>query len=594
MSLSAFKDPATYHILSYGTLLGSTIFQSFIGGITAYRALPRAQFSSLQKAIFPPYFVLQTAAPTLLFLTYPRSLLSPASIDKSNTYLIGTMFVSGLLNLVYVGPETTRVMGLRKHQETRDGKKSWEEGQHSEEMQKLNKQFGILHGYSTVDEVSRVATMQLLDLPPEIFQNIAHSLVVAAGLQEAWKLRQVCRVFAGDIRHDILQNQPLYQWPQLRLSDQMLGTLVVNRMQKPLNTNAKFLNKMRQMVDYLKASLSLQTAEETTKYATMMSAGVLKLLGPTHSTAAICGTNMVHESSQEASLYHLGDKLTTAEKLGAATAVGAHSLVRLLLGQFAKEAVYSIPRCLLSPPLQLAIARQDKAMVSVYIEWIASMTNRSYRRLLFFGYGFRVEEDVAEPMETALDHPQLDIVKMLAAHYPNFMDFFVTKAIYNLWMARSFQIADESYLEVLLSITILGKLRVTKEALIPFGRYAGVQHARLLLDTDKLDVNRPYPGTSPLIAAIRGGNIALVECLLNAGADMEAEVDIMGQKSGPLLIAVRSDISLKRKLTIAQLLLDRGAMIPDPGKLKRSAEQGPVRRLFEQERLKRLREGHII
>jgi hypothetical protein len=60
------------------------------------------------------------------------------------------MFVSGLLNLVYVGPETTRVMGLRKHQETRDGKKSWDEGPHSDEMVKLNRQFGILHGVSTV------------------------------------------------------------------------------------------------------------------------------------------------------------------------------------------------------------------------------------------------------------------------------------------------------------------------------------------------------------------------------------------------------------------------------------------------------------
>ncbi|KAH3939303.1 hypothetical protein HBH70_231240 [Parastagonospora nodorum] len=149
-SLSAFKEPATYHLLSYGTLIGSTIFQSFIGGVTAYRALPRAQFSSLQKAIFPPYFVLQTAAPIFLWVTYPRSLLSPASVDKSNAWLIGTMFATGLLNLVYVGPETTRVMGERKHQETRDGKKSWDQGPHSEEMQRLNKKFGVLHGVSTL------------------------------------------------------------------------------------------------------------------------------------------------------------------------------------------------------------------------------------------------------------------------------------------------------------------------------------------------------------------------------------------------------------------------------------------------------------
>lgn len=60
------------------------------------------------------------------------------------------MFVTALANLVYIGPQTTKVMGLRKHQETRDGKKSWDEGPHSREMEKLNRQFGILHGVSSL------------------------------------------------------------------------------------------------------------------------------------------------------------------------------------------------------------------------------------------------------------------------------------------------------------------------------------------------------------------------------------------------------------------------------------------------------------
>ncbi|KAF2824900.1 hypothetical protein CC86DRAFT_295824 [Ophiobolus disseminans] len=155
-SLSAFKSPATYHLLSYGTLLGSTVFQSFIGGIVAYRALPRPQFSALQKNIFPPYFTLQTLAPLAMWFTYPRSLMtaltssSAKTHDKFNAYLIGTMLATAVLNLVYVGPQTTEIMRLRKHQETRDGKKSYDTGPHSVEMQKLNKQFGILHGVSSM------------------------------------------------------------------------------------------------------------------------------------------------------------------------------------------------------------------------------------------------------------------------------------------------------------------------------------------------------------------------------------------------------------------------------------------------------------
>lgn len=72
------------------------------------------------------------------------------SSDHLSAWLIGTMFGTALLNWAYLGPKTTEVMGLRKHQETRDGKKSYDAGPHSKEMQALNKQFGTLHGVSTI------------------------------------------------------------------------------------------------------------------------------------------------------------------------------------------------------------------------------------------------------------------------------------------------------------------------------------------------------------------------------------------------------------------------------------------------------------
>lgn len=110
-----------------------------------------------------------------MWFTYPRSLITaittasttpytssraPSSAnDKMNAYLIGTMFVTALLNLVYVGPQTTEVMRLRKHQETRDGKKSYDAGPHSKEMQKLNKQFSILHSVSSLVNMAGFGAM---------------------------------------------------------------------------------------------------------------------------------------------------------------------------------------------------------------------------------------------------------------------------------------------------------------------------------------------------------------------------------------------------------------------------------------------------
>lgn len=60
------------------------------------------------------------------------------------------MLATSLINLLYVGRQSTKIMALRKHQETRDGKKSYDTGPHSEEMQKLNKQFGLLHEISSL------------------------------------------------------------------------------------------------------------------------------------------------------------------------------------------------------------------------------------------------------------------------------------------------------------------------------------------------------------------------------------------------------------------------------------------------------------
>lgn len=43
--------------------------------------------------------------------------------------------------------------------ETRDGKKSYDAGPHSPQMQKLNRQFGMLHGVSSLANVIGLGAM---------------------------------------------------------------------------------------------------------------------------------------------------------------------------------------------------------------------------------------------------------------------------------------------------------------------------------------------------------------------------------------------------------------------------------------------------
>ncbi|RFU34765.1 hypothetical protein B7463_g1512, partial [Scytalidium lignicola] len=124
--LSIFKSPAPYHIITYGTLLGTQFYQSFVGGIISFRALPRPQFSALQQKIFPVYFAMQTALPAALILTYPgpKSGLTPSGIPgalaEANRWTVLapliSVLVTGLVNMVVIGPATVRIMKERKHQ----------------------------------------------------------------------------------------------------------------------------------------------------------------------------------------------------------------------------------------------------------------------------------------------------------------------------------------------------------------------------------------------------------------------------------------------------------------------------------------------
>jgi len=162
---SLLYSSAPYHIISYGILLGTETFQTFVGGIVAFKSLPRPQFATLQQATFPIYFAMQTALPVILALTLPaertaigmtRSSISGV-MEPANRFRVLApllmVFGTALANLTYIGPATTKCMRERKHQETRDGQKSYDPPPHSQEMQALNERFRMLHGASSLANV---------------------------------------------------------------------------------------------------------------------------------------------------------------------------------------------------------------------------------------------------------------------------------------------------------------------------------------------------------------------------------------------------------------------------------------------------------
>ncbi|CAG8977952.1 hypothetical protein HYALB_00001833 [Hymenoscyphus albidus] len=124
---SPFKNPAPYHLLTYSTLLGTSLYQAFILTKVCYKALSPSSFTTLQKRVFPAYFILQTLLLLLTTVTFPPS--GPVSLihEKGDGIPLGIVSLMAILNLFIYGPRTGRTMVERIHQvvdlETRDGRK---------------------------------------------------------------------------------------------------------------------------------------------------------------------------------------------------------------------------------------------------------------------------------------------------------------------------------------------------------------------------------------------------------------------------------------------------------------------------------------
>ena len=81
-----------------------------------YLTLPKREFQSLQKRVFPAYFRLQVGLTVLTIVTLPeRSFLSMPRRRLDLIPLV-LVFATGLLNWLVYGPKTSKVMQARAEQ----------------------------------------------------------------------------------------------------------------------------------------------------------------------------------------------------------------------------------------------------------------------------------------------------------------------------------------------------------------------------------------------------------------------------------------------------------------------------------------------
>ena len=104
---------APLHLLTYSTLLGTQLYQSFVMVKVAYSSLPSEAFTTLQKHVFPVYFRGQCAFVIFSAVTFPQG---PAALFQTKGDWIPFLVagITAALNLAVYGPRTSRLMMIRR------------------------------------------------------------------------------------------------------------------------------------------------------------------------------------------------------------------------------------------------------------------------------------------------------------------------------------------------------------------------------------------------------------------------------------------------------------------------------------------------
>lgn len=121
-----------YHLLSYGALLGTELYQvrplsleqasdlvtnqiqSFVNTKICYQALPMKEFITLQKRLFPIYFGTQVGLTALTAATHPPYSIFSLAQDPWSVAPLAIAGLTGCLNWFIYGPRTTTATLVRR------------------------------------------------------------------------------------------------------------------------------------------------------------------------------------------------------------------------------------------------------------------------------------------------------------------------------------------------------------------------------------------------------------------------------------------------------------------------------------------------
>lgn len=372
--------------------------------------------------------------------------------------------------------------------------------------------------YSVNHKTSTLHTMELLDLPPELFQQVAHDLVEVAGITDAWQLRGVCRTFAAEISHDIFAKRKTWEFTSYR--DRRFLRLAVHRylaarLHHPLDIDKRFLDKIRIMVDWAASVSHAKTASQKDEIAEKIcavlntSTGGLHLLHVLQCGSTGCYIPWYNWSKQELDMH---DRLTSA------VSIERYDLVEEMLSELSDAVQVS---WFVFQPFEIALEHGDKLLLETTFRFLKSVSEAGN---LAFTASQELRIKGVAPLKVhnavsiAIMSNQTESLQCLLDFSKQYLPR-PDKSVYERWVFRAMGSGKDCLIN-LLDFKPNGKSMVTRQILTTVCHYGTAQMIRDVTNRMGKDINTGTILTLPIFIAVRCGTPATVESVLDAGADV--------------------------------------------------------------------------
>ncbi|CAN9274112.1 unnamed protein product [Alternaria alternata] len=404
--------------------------------------------------------------------------------------------------------------------------------------------------------------MLLLDMPPELFDNVIHELVSLAGIDGAWKLRGVCHTFKATITYDIFAKRPVKAFTHRtwRILKKQYGLYLYYRSKAPLDIDPYLSNMVNDMVNCMAKELDKNTddGEETVRQNLC---DALQLLDHDTRLTWVLGCERRIRQLRSICLPPFG----CLDKLVAALCLGCHHFIPALM-----QGLPSFEGHLyFGAPLQLATKLGHEAVVKAMLENISAVLNDPndprctrgtiIREMYGSVHANPLKPFIGDAVGTAIYQNDENLLNCLLSWYKSHaipfsaavMDRFLETAI------------TRSSLAIIQAVNTLRRSRLRSAWKVRWSDYqTACEHnredvVRFFLDQGHIDVNNKVVASSPLVRAVVAGHLNIVKILVEAGADVNYVSTWESQQTTPILVAIRH-----RNFEISHYLLKKGSHIP--------------------------------